>query len=71
MHLAGNSLQCQGAIDLLRPIVTKCESLDLPNPLLVRLSLQDNSIDTLGMGGVFGPVTCMGAFRRWSTHVCA
>ena len=61
--MAGNELQAGGATDLIRPIVAVTE-VNEEFPVLAKLLLQDNAIDSSGEKELFGPVACMKVFRR-------
>ena len=65
LSLTGNSLQCEGASELVRTLVSVCEagSEELVPPL-ARLHLQDNGIDTLGPKGMFEPVLFIRLLKR-------
>lgn len=68
LSLRGNTLECEGATELIRPLVAMCESSEAQGPPpLARLDLRDNGMDGCGGGGgkTFVPVLCMRVFRRW------
>ena len=59
----GNQLQTKGAAEFIRPIMAVSE-INEEFPMLTKLLMQDNAIDSSGDEELFGPVTCMRAFRR-------
>ncbi len=68
MSLRGNTLECEGASELIRPVVALCESGEFEKPPpLAKLDLRDNGMDGCGVGcgNTFVPVICMRVFKRW------
>ena len=63
LRVVGNELQTRGAAEFVRPIMAVSE-VNEDMPLLAKLQMQDNGIDSCGKEGAFGPVTCMRSFRR-------
>lgn len=65
LSLAGNSLHCEGAIELMTVLVTVCEAgREGLKPPLSRLHVQDNGIDILGPKGMFEPVVFIRLLKR-------
>lgn len=67
LSLAGNSLHCEGASELMTALVTVCEAgREGLRPPLSRLHLQDNGIDILGSKGMFEPVVFIRLLKRYA-----
>ena len=64
LNLRGNQLQCEGVVELVRPVVAMLEAEEPCPPPLARLHLQDNSIDDHGSGGTFEPVICARVIKK-------
>ena len=65
LRVMGNQLQTKGAAEFIRPIMAVSE-INEEFPMLTKLLMQDNAIDSSGDEELFGPVTCMRAFRRYA-----
>lgn len=70
LSLAGNSLLCEGATELLKALVIVCESDADYIPPLARLNLQDNGIDCSGPKGMIEPVMFIRTLKRYSIGNC-